>query len=191
MHFTKSSLQLFYIVRVQLQELTLWAARLSFMQGSRKFQLFVVVDYTMVISAINGNRFEFKLSGSRRYSSHCSMSQRPRGGTEVQLYSFFNLGARWGGWSMSRPGRFTPGKDPVPIAQEAGLVPGPVWTGTENLALRWDLIPGPSSPQGVGVLTELYQPTLSGSAVQVYVYSIGKQLKMCSGQKLYISMQFM
>jgi hypothetical protein len=23
-------------------------------------------------------------------------------------------------WSESRPGRFTPGKDPVPIAQEAG-----------------------------------------------------------------------
>jgi hypothetical protein len=33
---------------------------------------------------------------------------------------------------MSRP-LFTPGKDPVPIVQEAGWVPGPVWTGTENL----------------------------------------------------------
>ena len=36
--------------------------------------------------------------------------------------------------SKSRPGRFTPGKDPVPIVQEAGWAPGPVWTGTENLA---------------------------------------------------------
>ena len=26
------------------------------------------------------------------------------------------------------------GKDPVPIVQEAGWAPGPVWTGTENLA---------------------------------------------------------
>jgi hypothetical protein len=26
-----------------------------------------------------------------------------------------NLGARWGGWSAPRPGRFTPWKDPVPI----------------------------------------------------------------------------
>ena len=25
-------------------------------------------------------------------------------------YSFFNLGARWGGWLAPRPGRFTPGK---------------------------------------------------------------------------------
>ena len=47
---------------------------------------------------------------------------------------FFNLGARWGGWSTSRPGRFTPGKDPVSIVQETGWAPGPVWTGVENLA---------------------------------------------------------
>jgi hypothetical protein len=35
--------------------------------------------------------------------------------------------------STPRP-YFTPGKDPVPIVQEAGWVPGPVWTGAENLA---------------------------------------------------------
>ena len=29
---------------------------------------------------------------------------------------------------------FTPGKDPVPIAQEAGCALEPVWTGAENLA---------------------------------------------------------
>ena len=28
---------------------------------------------------------------------------------------------------------FTPGKDPIPIVQEAGWAPGPVWTGAENL----------------------------------------------------------
>jgi hypothetical protein len=27
---------------------------------------------------------------------------------------FFNLGARWGGWSTLRPGDFTPRKYPVP-----------------------------------------------------------------------------
>ena len=36
-------------------------------------------------------------------------------GIEVQLYSFFNLVARWGRWSMERPDRFTPGRNPVPI----------------------------------------------------------------------------
>ena len=39
-----------------------------------------------------------------------------------------------GGWSTPRPGRFTPGKDPVPIVQEAGWAPGSVWAGAENLA---------------------------------------------------------
>jgi hypothetical protein len=31
------------------------------------------------------------------------------------------------------PAAFTPGKDPVPILQEAGWASGPVWTGAENL----------------------------------------------------------
>jgi hypothetical protein len=34
---------------------------------------------------------------------------------------------------MTRSGRFTPGKDPVPILQEDGWAPGQVWTGAENL----------------------------------------------------------
>jgi hypothetical protein len=40
------------------------------------------------------------------------------------------LGTRWGEWSASRPGRaLAPGKGPpVPIVQEAGWVPEPVWT---------------------------------------------------------------
>ena len=29
---------------------------------------------------------------------------------------------------------YPPGKDPVPIVQEAGWAPGPVWTSEENLA---------------------------------------------------------
>jgi hypothetical protein len=38
--------------------------------------------------------------------------------------------------SAARPGRtLPPRKDPVPIAQEAGWAPGPVWTSAENLAL--------------------------------------------------------
>ena len=41
---------------------------------------------------------------------------------------------------------FTPGKDPVPIVQEAGWAPGQVWIGAENLASYQDSIPRPSSP---------------------------------------------
>ena len=39
-----------------------------------------------------------------------------------------------GGWSTQRPGRFTPGKDPVTIVQEAGWGSGPVWAVAGNLA---------------------------------------------------------
>jgi len=37
-------------------------------------------------------------------------------------------------------------KDPAPIIQEAEWSPGPVWTGTENLAPHQDLISGPFIP---------------------------------------------
>jgi len=38
-----------------------------------------------------------------------------------------------GEWSAARPGRtLPPGKDPVPILQEAGWAPGPVWMGGKS-----------------------------------------------------------
>ena len=40
---------------------------------------------------------------------------------------------------------FGPGKDPVPIVQEAGWALGPVWTGAEKFRPHWDSFPGPSS----------------------------------------------
>jgi hypothetical protein len=51
----------------------------------------------------------------------------------VQLPLILDLGTRRGGeWSASRPGRaLAPGKGPpVPIGQEAGWAPEPVWTHT-------------------------------------------------------------
>jgi hypothetical protein len=60
---------------------------------------------------------------------------------------FLDLGTRRGsGVSVTPQPLSTPGKDPVPIVQEAGWTPGPVWTGAENLAPHRDSIPGPSSP---------------------------------------------
>jgi hypothetical protein len=55
-------------------------------------------------------------------------------GPEVWLYSFLNLGARcrWVVNSMARP-LYLREWDQVPILQEAGWAPGPVWTGAENL----------------------------------------------------------
>ena len=41
---------------------------------------------------------------------------------------FLDHGTRRCEGSTPRPGRFTPWKDPVPVVQEAGWAPGPVWT---------------------------------------------------------------
>jgi hypothetical protein len=66
----------------------------------------------------------------------CTLEQATKAqkGSRGIVLLFFNLDARWGGWSTSRPSRFNPGKDQVPIVQEAGRAPGPVRMGAENLA---------------------------------------------------------
>ena len=46
-------------------------------------------------------------------------------------------GTRRGEGSAARPGRtLPPGKDPVPIVQEAGWATGPVWTGGKSRPTR-------------------------------------------------------
>jgi len=57
---------------------------------------------------------------------------------EVKIYSLFRWG---GGWLTPWPCRFTPGIEPVPIIQEVGWAPGPVWTGSENLAPKGIISP--------------------------------------------------
>jgi hypothetical protein len=60
--------------------------------------------------------------------------RRPLRRVEVQLTLFLDLGTRRGwGFSVTPRQHSTPRKDPVPIVQEAGWAPGPVWTGAENL----------------------------------------------------------
>ena len=55
-----------------------------------------------------------------KVNSSCSRPRRPRGGGEVQLYSFFNLGVRWGLVVNATPRPLYPReRDPVPIVQEA------------------------------------------------------------------------
>ena len=56
-------------------------------------------------------------------------------GSRVIALLFLDHGSRrrWGVSVTPRP-LFTPGKNPLPIVQEAGWAPGPIWAGTENLA---------------------------------------------------------
>ena len=76
-------------------------------------------------------------------------------GVEVYIYSFINLGARWGGWSTPRPGRFTPGKSPISIVQEAGWASQKVCMGAENIALTGIRSPDRPARQQVAMPAEL------------------------------------
>jgi hypothetical protein len=64
-----------------------------------------------------------------------------------------------GEWSAARPGRtLSHGEDLVPIVQEAGWAPGPVWTGGKNLVhaeIRSQAVQPGSS---VAIPTELPDP---------------------------------
>jgi len=73
---------------------------------------------------------------------------------------FHDRGTRRG-WVVSSTPRphFTSGKDPVPILQEAGWAPGPVWTGGKYLPHR-DSIPDRPARSSVTIPTELQGPHL-------------------------------
>jgi hypothetical protein len=71
-------------------------------------------------------------------STHFAKTVLPLGSLmvckDVDNYTLLTSSLEGGGWSAPRPGRFTPRKEPVPIVQEAGWAPGPVWTRAKNLA---------------------------------------------------------
>jgi len=72
---------------------------------------------------------------------------------------FHDRGTRRG-WVVSSTPRphFTSGKDPVPILQEAGWAPGPVWTDGKSRPHR-DSIPDRPARSSVALPTELPRPT--------------------------------
>ena len=55
------------------------------------------------------------------------------------------------GWVVSSTPRphFTPGKNPVPILQEAGWAPGPVWTGRKSRPHRDSILDRPTRSQSL------------------------------------------
>ena len=88
---------------------------------------------------------------------------------------FHDRGTRraWLVSSMRWP-HFTPGKDPVPILQEAGWAPGPVWMGRKSRPHR-DLIPDrPPRSQSLYWLSYPAHITyiLSDTFLQLLVYNI-------------------
>jgi hypothetical protein len=67
------------------------------------------------------------------------------------------------------PAAFTPGEDPVPIVQEAGWAPGPVWTGAKYLAPS-----GIRSPDRPTLSESLYRLSYPGPLcyVSIRVYTV-------------------
>jgi len=61
------------------------------------------------------------------------------------------------GWSEPRPGRFTPGKNRVPIMQEAGWASKPVWSGKETSSPT-EFHPRTVHREANAKPTELYRP---------------------------------
>ena len=64
----------------------------------------------------------------------CTGRMAHRGSRGIALLFHDHCIRRGWGVSVMHWPLFTPGQDPVPIVQEAGWAPEPVWTGSENLA---------------------------------------------------------
>ena len=79
-------------------------------------------------------------------------------GIEVKFYSYFNLGARWGGWLTLHLSLFTPRNDPVSIVQEFGCASGP--DRRRNTSPYRDSISVPSNPQQVAKPTTPFRPLI-------------------------------
>ena len=79
---------------------------------------------------------------------------------------FHDRGTRRG-WvvsSTSRP-HFTLGKDPVPILQEIGWAPGPVWTDRKSHRYRDSIPDRPARSQS------LYRPSYPAQNIYMYIYT--------------------
>jgi hypothetical protein len=73
---------------------------------------------------------------------------------------------------------FTPGKDPVPIVQEAGWAPEPVWIGAENLA-RPGLDPRTFQPVASHYTDyAIPAPTQTGAKIKY------QQISLCLGRNV-------
>ena len=81
---------------------------------------------------------------------------------------FHDCGIRRG-WVVSSTPRphFTPRKDPVPILQEAGCAPGPVWTGGKSRPHRDSILDRPAHSQS------LYRLSYSAHRNEYQEYFLG------------------
>ena len=91
---------------------------------------------------------------------------------------FLDRGTRRG-WVVSSTPRphFALGKDPVPILQEAGWAPGPVWKGGKSRP-QWDSIP--DRPARSQSLYRLSYPAHDNNMVCAQIYKVGATIPSLS-----------
>ena len=108
-------------------------------------------------------------------------------GSKVIALLFLTTALEGGEESASRPGRsLPPGKTPVPIVQEAGWVPRPVWTGEENFA------PPAFDPRTVQPVASRYTDYVTLPFVLFYLYMISVLclLRYCRCLFVYVNLKF-
>jgi hypothetical protein len=75
-----------------------------------------------------------------------------------------------GGWSAPRPGRFTPGKDPVPIVQEAGWARNPAC----SQSLHRLSYPAHNPHRWSPIISFAYRDNIDSRKVDKILYVVGK-----------------
>jgi hypothetical protein len=110
----------------------------------------------------------------------CTGCKTHRGSRGIAL-PFHDHGTRRGwGVSVTPQPLFSPGKDPVPIVQEAEWAPGPVWTDEENLASTG--IRSPDRPARSQSLYRLSYPAQMLHASPIKVHDTNSILCACQRQ---------
>jgi hypothetical protein len=108
--------------------MTVPAALSALCPSTSKQTLSVSLNLHLASLTAKSTKVKFTLVQALRL---CTGRTPHRGSRGITLL-FLDHGTRrgWGVNVTPRP-LFTPGKHPVPIVQEAGWAPGPVWTGKE------------------------------------------------------------
>jgi len=98
-------------------------------------QKILVVKITKIFHVIGPHSSKGKVKCTLVQALRLCTGRTAHMGSKCISLLFLDHGTRKG-WGISVTPRplFTPGKDPVPLVQEAGWDPGPVWTGVENFA---------------------------------------------------------
>ena len=102
----------------------------------------------------------------------CTGRTAHRGSRGIALLFYDHSTRRGWGVSVTPRPLFTPGKDPIPIVQEARWAPRPVWTGAENLAPT-----GIRSPDRPYIWRDVSYILLSILQLHAILPTVGKSVK--------------